>query len=174
MLQLLRESLSLPNLQCNKYLEKYFTFLPVCHPAGPKEKPVHSTDTYVYALENYAFNPISAYTFKQAIHAPSTKNFRPLASPPQFQPLPTILNRLGCLNPSGMSHFSSFQSISPLTDQFTILISHSSTVFVKYSPNLKAVALKLLIQGKSLQTVNKLIETNISTKSLRQWKDLWT
>ncbi|PLW25115.1 hypothetical protein PCANC_27680 [Puccinia coronata f. sp. avenae] len=73
-----------------------------------------------------------------------------------------------------MSRFSSFQSISPLTDQFTILISHSSTVFVKYSPKIKAVALKLLIQGKSLQTVNKLIETNISTKSLRQWKDLWT
>ncbi|PLW22748.1 hypothetical protein PCASD_03097 [Puccinia coronata f. sp. avenae] len=47
-------------------------------------------------------------------------------------------------------------------------------VFEKYSPNIKAVAVKLLIQGKSPQTINNLIETNISKKSLCHWKDLWT
>jgi hypothetical protein len=47
-------------------------------------------------------------------------------------------------------------------------------VFVKYSPDIQAVAVKLLIQGKSPQTINDLIETNIPEKSLHRWKDLWT
>jgi hypothetical protein len=55
-----------------------------------------------------------------------------------------------------------------------MLTPDSSMVFVKYSPDIKAVAVKLLIQGKSPQTVNELLEANISNKSLRQWKDLWT
>jgi hypothetical protein len=48
----------------------------------------------------------------------------------------------------------------------TMLTPDSSMVFVKYSPDIKAVAVKLLIQGKSPQTVNKLLEAKISNKSL--------
>jgi hypothetical protein len=55
-----------------------------------------------------------------------------------------------------------------------MLTPDSSMVFVKYSPDIKAVAVKLPIQGKSPQTVNKLLKANISNKHLRQWKDLWT
>jgi hypothetical protein len=47
-------------------------------------------------------------------------------------------------------------------------------VFVKYSPDIKAVAVKLLIQGKSPETINELLKTNISNKSLQQWKELWS
>jgi hypothetical protein len=39
---------------------------------------------------------------------------------------------------------------------------------VKYSLDIKAVAVKLMIQGKSPQTINKVLEMNISNESLQK------
>jgi hypothetical protein len=89
-----------------------------------------------------------------------------LALPNQLGPIQSV--------PQVFPPISDLPHSFPLMFYLPMLMPDSSMVFVKYSTDIKAVAVKLLIQGKSPVTINELLERNISHKSLRQWMDLWT